>query len=374
MPALDKSTDLRTRLNGLFEKIEEVRGFLDLDRKNAEWDSINLRLASPEVWQDQKTSQALQQKKKRLEKDIQFFKQILGQKEELEVLMELAAEGESVEAETEAGIGRLDKNLQEAELRALFYDEDDSRNAILTIHPGAGGTESQDWSQMLLRMYLRYAERKGFKVEILDQQPGEEAGLKSATVRIEGDYAFGNLSQETGVHRLVRISPFDAAKRRHTSFSAVFVYPEVDEDIEININPDDIRIDTYRSGGKGGQHVNTTDSAVRITHVPTGIVVQCQNERSQHKNKASAMKVLKARLYELEQRNKRVKIDALEDAKSEIAWGNQIRSYVLHPYRMIKDMRTRVETGDTDKVLDGDLDEFIRAALILRKKPASAAL
>lgn len=333
-----------------------------------------MRLASPEVWQDQKTSQALQQKKKRLEKDIQFFKQILGQKEELEVLMELAAEGESVEAETEAGIGRLDKNLQEAELRALFYDEDDSRNAILTIHPGAGGTESQDWSQMLLRMYLRYAERKGFKVEILDQQPGEEAGLKSATVRIEGDYAFGNLSQETGVHRLVRISPFDAAKRRHTSFSAVFVYPEVDEDIEININPDDIRIDTYRSGGKGGQHVNTTDSAVRITHVPTGIVVQCQNERSQHKNKASAMKVLKARLYELEQRNKRVKIDALEDAKSEIAWGNQIRSYVLHPYRMIKDMRTRVETGDTDKVLDGDLDEFIRAALILRKKPASAAL
>jgi peptide chain release factor 2 len=332
-----------------------------------------LRLASPEVWQDQKTSQALQQKKKRLEKDIQFFKQIIGQKEELEVLMELAAEGESVEAETEAGIGRLDKNLQEAELRALFYDEDDPRNAILTIHPGAGGTESQDWSQMLFRMYLRYAERKGFKVEILDQQPGEEAGLKSATVRIEGDYAFGNLSMETGVHRLVRISPFDAAKRRHTSFSAVFVYPEVDEDIEVGINPDDLKIDTYRSGGKGGQHVNTTDSAVRITHIPTGIVVQCQSERSQHKNKASAMKVLKSRLYELEQRNKRVKIDALEDAKSDIAWGNQIRSYVLHPYRMIKDLRTRVETGDTDKVLDGDLDEFIRAALILRKKPTSAS-
>ena len=331
-----------------------------------------MRLASPEVWQDQKTSQALQQKKKRLEKDIQFFRQILGQKEELEVLTELAAEGESVGAETEAGISRLDKNLQEAELRALFYDEDDPRNAILTIHPGAGGTESQDWSQMLLRMYLRYAERKGFKVEILDQQPGEEAGLKSATVRIEGDYAFGNLSQETGVHRLVRISPFDAAKRRHTSFSAVFVYPEVDEDIEVAISPDDLKIDTYRSGGKGGQHVNTTDSAVRITHIPSGIVVQCQSERSQHKNKASAMKVLKSRLYDLEQRNKRVKFDALEDAKSDIAFGNQIRSYVLHPYRMIKDMRTRVETGDTDKVLDGDLDEFIKATLILRKKSASA--
>jgi peptide chain release factor 2 len=255
----------------------------------------------------------------------------------------------------------------------LFYDPDDPRNAILTIHPGAGGTESQDWSQMLLRMYLRYAERKGFKTEVLDHQPGEEAGLKSATIRFEGDYVFGNLSQETGVHRLVRISPYDAAKRRHTSFAAVFVYPEVDDDIPIDISPDDLKIDTYRAGGKGGQHVNTTDSAVRITHIPTGIVVQCQNERSQHKNKASAMKVLKARLYELEQRKSRVKIDALEDAKSDIAWGNQIRSYVLHPYRMIKDLRTRVETGDTDRILDGDLDEFIKAALVLRKKSGTPA-
>jgi len=226
---------------------------------------------------------------------------------------------------------------------------------------------------MLLRMYMRYAERKGFKAEVLDHQPGEEAGLKSATIRFEGDYVFGNLSQETGVHRLVRISPYDAAKRRHTSFAAVFVYPEVDDDIPIDISPDDLKIDTYRAGGKGGQHVNTTDSAVRITHIPTGIVVQCQNERSQHKNKASAMKVLKARLYELEQRKSRVKIDALEDAKSDIAWGNQIRSYVLHPYRMIKDLRTRVETGDTDRILDGDLDEFIKAALVLRKKSGTPA-
>jgi peptide chain release factor 2 len=226
---------------------------------------------------------------------------------------------------------------------------------------------------MLLRMYLRYAERKGYKTEVLDTQPGEEAGLKSATVRVEGDYAFGNLSQESGVHRLVRISPFDAAKRRHTSVAAVFVYPEVDEDIAIDINPEDLKIDTYRAGGKGGQHVNTTDSAVRITHVPTGIVVQCQNERSQHKNKAAAMKVLKARLYELEQRKQREKLEKLEDAKTEIAWGNQIRSYVLHPYRMIKDLRTRVETGDTDRVLDGDLDDFIKAALVARKKAATAA-
>jgi len=225
---------------------------------------------------------------------------------------------------------------------------------------------------MLLRMYLRYGERRGFKTEILDNQPGEEAGLKSATIRFEGDYAFGNLSQETGVHRLVRISPFDAAKRRHTSFAAVFAYPDVDEDIQVEINPEDLRIDTYRSSGAGGQHVNRTDSAVRITHLPTGIVVACQNERSQHKNKAMAMKILKARLYDLEKTKQNEKMEKLEDAKSDIAWGNQIRSYVLHPYRMIKDLRTRVETGDTDRVLDGDLDEFIKAALVLRKKTAAA--
>lgn len=255
----------------------------------------------------------------------------------------------------------------------MFFDEDDPRNAILTIHPGAGGTESQDWAQMLFRMYLRFAERKGFKTEVIDFQPGDEAGLKSATIRMEGDYAFGLLSQESGVHRLVRISPFDANKRRHTSFAAVFVYPEIDEDIEIEINPDDLKIDTYRASGKGGQHVNRTDSAVRITHLPTGIVVQCQNERSQHQNKARAMKLLKARLYELERKKKLEKIDKLEDLKSDIAWGNQIRSYVLHPYKMIKDLRTRLETGDVDRILDGDLDEFIKASLMLRKKEAQAA-
>ncbi|NLH78105.1 MAG: peptide chain release factor 2 [Acidobacteria bacterium] len=371
-PTDAKAIDFKARLGSLFEKVEEVRGFFDLDHKTGELGTINARLASPEVWQDQKLSQSLQQRKKLLEKDIQFFKGILGQKEELEVLVELAAEGESVEAEGAAAVGRLETALQEAELRALFYDPDDPRNAIMTIHPGAGGTESQDWAQMLLRMYLRYAERKGFKAEVLDQQPGEEAGLKSATIRLEGDFAFGNLGQETGVHRLVRISPFDAAKRRHTSFAAVFVYPEIDEDIQIDINPDDLRIDTYRASGAGGQHVNRTDSAVRITHIPTGIVVQCQNERSQHKNKAMVMKILKARLYELEKTKRNEKLEKLEDLKSDIAWGNQIRSYVLHPYRMIKDLRTRVETGDTDRVLDGDLDEFIKAALVLRKKGGAA--
>jgi peptide chain release factor 2 len=263
--------------------------------------------------------------------------------------------------------------LEEAELRALFFDEDDPRNAILTVHPGAGGTESQDWAQMLLRMYLRYAERRGYTAEVLDHQPGEEAGLKSATIRIEGDYAFGNLGQETGVHRLVRISPFDANKRRHTSFAAVFVYPEIDEDIQVDINPEDLRIDTYRASGAGGQHVNRTDSAVRITHLPTGIVVQCQNERSQHKNKAMAMKILKARIYEIEKIKQNAKLEKLEDAKSEIAWGNQIRSYVLHPYRMVKDLRTRLETGDTDRILDGDIDDFIKAALVLRKRSGAPA-
>lgn len=286
--------------------------------------------------------------------------------------MELSEEGEKVDEEIRESLAFFEKDLAEAELQMLFFEEDDARNAILTIHPGAGGTESQDWTQMLLRMYLRYAERKGFKVEIIDSLPGEEAGLKSVTVRIEGDYAYGNLSHDSGVHRLVRISPFDANKRRHTSFAAVFVYPEVEEDIEIEIDPEELRIDTYRSSGSGGQHVNVTDSAVRITHIPTGIVVQCQNERSQHKNKASAMKVLKARLYELEKKAKREKIEKLEDAKSDIAWGNQIRSYVLHPYRMIKDLRTKVEIGDVDRVLDGDIDEFIKSSLLLRKSESKS--
>ena len=298
---------------------------------------------------------------------MQFLSRLYREKEELEVLLELVEEGENVDQEISQSLASFEKDLEEAELQTLFSEEDDTRNAILTIHPGAGGTESQDWAQMLLRMYLRYAERKDYKAEILDYLPGEEAGLKSVTVRVQGDYAYGNLSQESGVHRLVRISPFDANKRRHTSFAAVFVYPEVEEDIEVEIDPEDLRIDTFRASGRGGQHVNVTDSAVRMTHIPTGIVVQCQNERSQHKNKASAMKVLKARLYELEKKAKREKLEKLEDAKSDIAWGNQIRSYVLHPYRMIKDLRTGEEIGDTERVLDGEIEEFIKASLISRK-------
>ncbi|MCX6560330.1 MAG: peptide chain release factor 2 [Candidatus Aminicenantes bacterium] len=363
--------DLEAKARVLFTKFEELRAFFDLASRRTEFEALTKELSDPAVWGDQKRSLTLQQSKKRLEREIQFLASLYGKKDDIDVLLELAREGEPVDQDFEQAVAAFAKNLEEAELQALFSETDDPRNAILTIHPGAGGTESQDWASMLLRMYLRYAEQKGWKAEALDVTPGEEAGIKSATIRIEGDFAFGNLSQENGVHRLVRISPYDAAKRRHTSFAAVFVYPEVDDDVEVAISPDDLKIDTYRAGGKGGQHVNTTDSAVRITHMPTGIVTQCQNERSQHKNKAAAMKVLKARLYELEQRKKREKIDKMEDAKTEIAWGNQIRSYVLHPYRMIKDLRTRVETGDTERVLDGGLDEFVKAALFLRKKPAA---
>jgi peptide chain release factor 2 len=342
--------------------------FFDLEDKKSELASIDSKLSSPEVWKDRSLSQTLQQKKKRLEKSLAYHLKIEVKKEELEVLLELAGEGENIEAELKQAFSDFSRALDEAELQTLFFDKDDIRNAILTIHPGAGGTESQDWAQMLFRMYLRFAERRDFKGEVLDSTPGEEAGIKSATLRIEGDYAFGSLSQESGVHRLVRISPYDANKRRHTSFAAVFVYPEVDEDIEVDINPEELRIDIYRASGRGGQHINVTDSAVRITHIPTGIVTQCQNERSQHKNKATAMKVLRARLYELEKKKKQEKFEKLEDAKTDIAWGNQIRSYVLHPYKLIKDLRTDLEIGNVDSVLDGDLDEFVKASLILRKK------
>ena len=353
--------------------MKRSEGFFDIASKKAEAEAIHKELASPDTWQDQTKFQSLQQKKKKLDRDLRFFSGLEEKKEEVEVLAELAAEGENVAEDLERALTVFGKKLEVAELQTLFFEEDDGRNAILTIHPGAGGTESQDWAQILLRMYLRYAERIGYKTEVLDIMPGEEAGIKSVTVRMEGDYAYGNLSQESGVHRLVRISPFDSNKRRHTSFAAVFVFPEVEDDIAIDINPEDLRIDTYRSSGRGGQHVNVTDSAVRITHIPSGIVVQCQSERSQHKNKAAALKVLKARLYEREKKKQLEKFEKIEESKSDIAWGNQIRSYVLHPYRMIKDLRTKVETGDVDKILDGELDEFIKASLVLRKKSAQAS-
>jgi peptide chain release factor 2 len=280
------------------------------------------------------------------------------------VLVEWAGQGEDVLADLTAGLEEFSKAVDAGEIKKMLGGEHDRKNAIVTIHPGAGGTESQDWAEMLLRMYLRWIERRGFKRDMIDYQPGDEAGLKSATLTITGDYAFGLMSAEAGVHRLVRISPFDQAARRHTSFASVFVWPELSDDIEVEIEDKDIRIDTYRSSGAGGQHVNVTDSAVRITHMPSGIVVSCQNERSQHRNRDSAMKVLRARLFDMRLKEQQAKLDQIGGTKKEIAFGHQIRSYVLHPYQLIKDHRTKFEVGDVNRVLDGDLDEFIKAYLM----------
>ena len=267
-------------------------------------------------------------------------------------------------SEVQTELNRIEKEIGEFELQAMLSGEHDKANAILSIHPGAGGTESQDWAEILLRMYLRWAERRGYKAEINDYQPGEGAGIKSVTITVSGEFAYGYLRAENGVHRLVRISPFDANKRRHTSFASVFVFPELEDDVKVDIREDDLRIDTYRSSGAGGQHVNKTDSAVRITHIPTNIVVQCQNDRSQHKNKSTAMKILRSRLYELEHEKQKEKMEEIQGEKKEIGWGHQIRSYVLHPYRLVKDLRTKVEIGNADAVLDGEIDTFIEAFLL----------
>ncbi len=309
------------------------------------------------------------QARKRLSEVIQTDRELERRLSDLDTFFELAGEGEDVSAEVRQELARLKEELERLETRTLLGGEHDARNAIVTIHPGAGGTESQDWAQMLLRMYLKWAERQGFATTMNDLQAGEEAGIKSGTFTVTGDYAYGLLQSEIGVHRLVRISPFDQAARRHTSFASVFVSPEIDEDIQVDIRPDDLRVDTFCSSGPGGQGVNTTYSAVRITHIPTGTVAQCQNERSQHKNRDVAMKILRSRLYELELEKKRAEARKLEDSKLDINFGSQIRSYVLAPYRMVKDLRTRVEIGDVDRVLDGDLAPLIRAYLIHRRGP-----
>jgi peptide chain release factor 2 len=286
-------------------------------------------------------------------------------------MVEWAAAGEEVTADLARALDELQQEVDAAETKKMLAGEHDRANAIVTIHPGAGGTESQDWAEMLLRMYLKWSERRGFRREVIDYQPGDEAGIKSVTFTLTGDYAFGLMSAEAGVHRLVRISPYDQAARRHTSFASVFVWPELPEDVDLQVEDKDLRIDTYRSSGAGGQHVNVTDSAVRITHLPTGIVVSCQNERSQHKNRASAMKVLKSRLYDLKMKENQSKLDQIAGAKKEIGFGSQIRSYVLQPYQMIKDHRTKMEVGDVSRVLDGDLDPFIKTYLL---KKASGTL
>lgn len=305
--------------------------------------------------------------RRRLESELAKDTELARRGGDIDAYFELAREGEVVTDDLKKEIDALRDLTEKLETETMLSGENDARNAIVTIHPGAGGTESQDWAEMLLRMYLRWAERQGFPVEMNEYQAAEEAGIKSATFTVNGDYAYGLLTSEIGVHRLVRISPFDQQSRRHTSFASVFVSPEIDDSIAVEIKPEEIRVDTYRSGGKGGQHVNTTDSAVRITHFPTGIVVACQNERSQHKNREKAMKILRSKLYEHELEKKREATQKLEDSKLDIDFGSQIRSYVLQPYRLVKDLRTKVEVGDVDRVLDGDLNPFIRAYLLARR-------
>jgi peptide chain release factor 2 len=328
-------------------------------------------MSAPGFWDDQEKAQEVGRKRARVEKRIASSESLESKFADLDVLFEFQKEGESVDAEIEALVAQLESEINAIELTMKLSGEHDFRDAIVNIHPGAGGTESQDWAEMLLRMYLRYCERKGWSTEMLEYQAGEEAGLKTATVMVRGDYAYGYLKAETGVHRLVRISPFDAAKRRHTSFASVMVMPDIDDTIEVDINDKDLRVDTYRSSGAGGQHVNVTDSAIRITHLPTGTVVTCQNERSQHKNRATAMHLLRARLYALEQEKQKVEQAALAGEKKDIGWGSQIRSYVLQPYQLVKDLRTQYEIGDPSRILDGDLDELIEAWLAAQAKKSA---
>ncbi len=327
-------------------------------------EEVEKELEDPDVWNDPERAQSLGKERVSLETVVGTIREVTDGLKDLAELLEMAVEEDDMDAvaDVQSELGRYEKQVAELEFRRMFSGEMDHANAFVDIQAGSGGTEAQDWANMLLRQYLRWADSHGFKTEIIELSEGEVAGIKSATVRVEGDYAYGWLRTETGVHRLVRKSPFDSGNRRHTSFASVFVYPEVDDSIEIEINPADLRIDTYRASGAGGQHVNRTDSAVRITHIPTGIVVQCQNDRSQHKNKAQAMSQLKAKLYELELQKKREQQQALESEKADIGWGNQIRSYVLDQSR-IKDLRTGVETSNTQAVLDGDLDQFIEASL-----------
>ncbi len=343
-------------------------GTFDLPRLRQRQEELDVLTAKPDFWSNPRQSQLVNRERKRLDELLTDDRKVAVAVEDLSAFLELAREGEDVSADIRREIDQLTALLNDIESRTLLGGENDALNAIVTIHPGAGGTESQDWAEMLMRMYIRWAERRGFKVAINDRQEAEEAGIKSATLTLTGEYAYGLVQGETGVHRLVRISPFDQAKRRHTSFASVFVSPEIDDTIEINIKDDDLRIDTFRAGGKGGQHVNMTDSAVRIVHLPTNIVVQCQNERSQHKNKDMAMKILRSRLYEHELAKKQAESRKIEDAKLDIDFGSQIRSYVLQPYQMVKDVRTKMEIGDVNRVLDGDLDPLIRSFLVFKRR------
>lgn len=338
----------------------------DIAEKETVIDELEKASQKEDFWNDQEKARDILKRKTKLSSIVDSWKKQKADLDELELLYAMACEDndESMLNEISKDIEKLKKEVRNQELHLMLGSEQDALSAIMSINAGAGGTEAQDWAEILLRMYLRWAEKKGYKTSIIDYQPGDEAGVKSVSLTVEGEFAYGYAKAETGIHRLVRISPFDAGARRHTSFASVFVYPEVNDEIVVEIDETDLRIDTYRSTGAGGQHVNKTDSAVRITHLPTGIVVQCQNERSQHKNKSMAMKYLKSRLYELKLKEQNEKLSEINKTKKDIAWGSQIRSYVLHPYKMIKDHRTNLEVGNVNRVLDGDIDDFIEAFLL----------
>ncbi|MGB9715476.1 MAG: peptide chain release factor 2 [Thermodesulfovibrionales bacterium] len=357
--------ELKKEISLLRDNIECIEVIFDIPKLKQEIERIEKELSTEEVWKSPERIRELRKKKSFIEDRIFQYESLNNRLTYLEESVGILEEesGYLFLQDIQNEIKDLKVDVETFEIQNLLSEELDKNNAILTIHPGAGGTESQDWAEMLMRMYLRWAERHKFSTQLIEIQPGEEAGIKSATITITGPFAYGYMKSEAGVHRLVRISPFDAGKRRHTSFVAVLVYPEIEEDIEIDIKEDDLKIETFRSSGAGGQHVNKTSSAVRITHIPTGIVVSCQNERSQHKNRAIAMKILRARLYNLKQREQEKKMENIVGDKKDIAWGSQIRSYVLHPYRIVKDHRTGIETGNVDSVLDGDIDIFIKAYL-----------
>jgi peptide chain release factor 2 len=341
-------------------------GVFDLTGLRSRLEELDLELARPDLWDDREQAEKVGREKTSLEREITLFDELESALDDAATLLELAEEADDAEARAEAAdhFVRVEESLQEAELRQLLGGEHDHSDAIVAINSGAGGTDACDWAEMLMRMYMRWAERKGFKAEIIDLQAAEEAGIRSVTLGIKGEYAYGYLNVEQGVHRLVRISPFDSQARRHTAFASVTAVPEIDDATDVEIDESDLRIDTYRSSGAGGQHVNKTDSAVRITHVPTGIVAQCQNERSQHKNKATAMKVLRAQLFERQRQKQAEKLAEITGEKREIGFGSQIRSYTLHPQQRVKDHRTSAETGNVEAVLDGDLDRLIRASLL----------
>ncbi len=344
-------------------RLQTLRRFLKIDEKRAEMVQIEEKMAAPEFWDKKEEAKVLMDKLSSCRNLLAPFDRLNKDAEDFAVLAEFAAEDESMLAEAETTAHKLEKELSEIEIISFLSGKFDHNNTYISIHAGAGGTESCDWASILMRMYRRYFERHGWKDEIIDIQPGEEAGIKSITMRVTGEFAYGYMRSEKGIHRLVRISPFDSNARRHTSFAAVDEFPDIDEDIDVEIEEKDLRIDTYRSSGAGGQHVNTTDSAVRITHLPSGIVVCCQNERSQHKNRATAMKMLQAKLYQQEEEKRRLEAAGIRGEQSENGWGNQIRSYVLQPYQMVKDLRTGAETGNTAAVLDGDIDMFVEAYL-----------